>query len=335
MQTLSDAIAEFTGTAAVALFGFLTFLYLGQFFWAYIHGRRTIAIALPNGSQANFNLFKLISIYDHGVRNIWVFAILVLCLPIFLTSMSNLISLIRPPLNDILATQTIDSAPISRPQGKRFFDATNKSLISLDRLISESQRSWIRNFEELGEYPLVVESQLELVEKLQQSMLEARDRDERANDIIRELRRSANVWANSVETSQLPIRVVDRRDMLGSKYIYFLCIACIGVLITLEFSFLHALRVSAQDWIPMLLSALVVDLITLMILVFVVGNPMEWKAQHPDEFTQISFYIASLFALVSSFLILILARTAGALHDGQIEFPVVEEMQQEVPEEGD
>ena len=121
----------------------------------------------------------------------------------------------------------------------------------------------------------------------------------------------------------------------GSHLLYYVCLACVSVLITLEFSYLHTLRISASEWIPMLLAALVIDFMALLTLNFVVGNPNLWPAvldsqssshnvvYHPTFLTNISITIATIFAICSSLSILVLARAAGGLHDGKIEVSAV------------
>ena len=110
---------------------------------------------------------------------------------------------------------------------------------------------------------------------------------------------------------------------LGSKLLYIVSVGCIGVLITLEFSYLHTLRKSAAEWIPMLLVALALDLIFLLILNFVIRNPDSWNPPHPSSFTIAMLILTTIFATISSFSILVLARVAGALHDGQFDIQKV------------
>ena len=110
---------------------------------------------------------------------------------------------------------------------------------------------------------------------------------------------------------------------LMAQYVYYLCLSCISILITLEFSYLHTLRESASDWIPMILSALVLDLIALLGLIFIVGNPNDWVSARPTFVSQVSFGVVTFVAFVSSFFILILARTAGALNDNKIDIKMM------------
>lgn len=100
---------------------------------------------------------------------------------------------------------------------------------------------------------------------------------------------------------------------------YYICIALISVLITLEFSYIHNLRRRAPEWVPFLLVALVLDLTTLLVIIFAVTPPVEWKI-NPSGITRIMMLFTVIFALISTFGVLVLARTASALHDGLIDF---------------
>ena len=104
-----------------------------------------------------------------------------------------------------------------------------------------------------------------------------------------------------------------------SKLLYIVCVGCIGVLMTLEFSYLHTLRKSAAEWVPMLLAALALDLMVLLVLNFVVKNPALWGTYSPAPATVGALSIATSIAILSSFCVLVLARVAGALHDKQID----------------
>ena len=110
-----------------------------------------------------------------------------------------------------------------------------------------------------------------------------------------------------------------------TKWIYFVCISSIGVLITLEFSYLHSLRKSAPEWIPLLLSALVLDLVALILFVFIISHPQTWGINPPLFLTKVVAFVTTLIALGSSLLILIFARTAAALHDGQVSDEIIVE----------
>ena len=119
-----------------------------------------------------------------------------------------------------------------------------------------------------------------------------------------------------------PTNKADERQF--SKTLYFVYISIISVIITLEFSYIQNLRNSASQWTPFLLVALVLDLTALLVFIFGIKHPETW-ATEPAFFTQLMMFITSVAALFSSFLILILSRTAGALHDRQIEFPIIED----------
>ena len=105
------------------------------------------------------------------------------------------------------------------------------------------------------------------------------------------------------------------------RFLYYLCVSCVCVLMTLEFSYLHTLRNSARGWSAMMLAALVLDLMTLLVLLFLVRTPLEWATKEPAVTTQAAFCVATAAAAISSLFILILSRVAGAVFDGQIELP--------------
>lgn len=102
-----------------------------------------------------------------------------------------------------------------------------------------------------------------------------------------------------------------------SAALYFGCLAAIGVIITLELSYVHNLRTSAKEWIPMLVVAIALDIITLLVFFNFVGHPQAWE-RRLDFLTRSIMIAATCFALLSSFLILIYARAAGALAGGQV-----------------
>lgn len=106
------------------------------------------------------------------------------------------------------------------------------------------------------------------------------------------------------------------------RWLYYLSLAVVGVLITLEFSYIHMLRKSAPDWIAMLLSAIVLDFIYLLVLVFVV------RSSHVDKgevggWAFLSIFIATIIALASSLFILLLSRVSGAINDKQFDISTV------------
>ena len=134
--------------------------------------------------------------------------------------------------------------------------------------------------------------------------------------------------------------------------IYHLCLATIGVLITLELSHVYHVRRSASEWIPMLIVAIGLDVLGLLILFGLVKNPSFWlnpqlgidtadASQLLDEEVQEQLQMAvrrdgtlgsltllfmgatTLLAILSSFTILVLARTAAALRDQPINVEAV------------
>lgn len=102
---------------------------------------------------------------------------------------------------------------------------------------------------------------------------------------------------------------------------YFICVAVITVIITLEFSYVHNLRNSAPEWTPFLLVGLVLDFTALLVFTLVVGHPNDWTDKPMSELLILAMLVTTVIAVLSSFVVLVLARTAGALHTGQIGFP--------------
>ena len=304
---------DFSNLAAAYLFGILIAMYVGQLVWAFLQGWQKNRQNMPDSSDAGYNLFNCLPFHDDGLRNIWVFFILAIFLPVFLNSMSNLISLInhRGPIEQSQDLSGIQNAleavsPLELEEVRQLMDLRDSPIVEdiLQALeLRESDLPRLREFMDLSDSPMAqrILTRLESWEAERQRMLEP----------IREVLAS--------DPTQNP----PGSDMPWPKWLYYICLTCIGVLITLEFSYLHTLRRSAPDWLPMLLSALVLDLIAMLVLIFVVGNPDDWKPNYPAATTLQAFLIATGIALLSSLLILVLARTAGALHDKQIEIEKV------------
>ena len=273
-----EAIEEFGNVSAFGLIIFLLVLYFLQIIWTLIQGIQDETRKRKDGRVFKFNLFNCLWKYDDGYRSIWVFFVLTVLLPVFLNSMSDLISILN----------------------NKDYIEESKSLSRLEELMGDSQFMSISQFA-----PILPESEdpTTLMHAIRLMEIGFQQRE-----------KQLETWLNSAK-----IRHNQYSDMLVGKWMYYVCLACIGVLITLEFSYLHALRRNAHDWVPMLLSALVLDLITMLVLIFVVGNPVDWQLGHPDGRTVWAFLIATVVALLSSLLILVLARAKGALRDGQID----------------
>ena len=120
--------------------------------------------------------------------------------------------------------------------------------------------------------------------------------------------------------NMLPLRSDNVTYDRTAAALYYLCLAAIGVIITLELSYVYNLRRSAKDWIAMLVVAIALDIITLLVFFNFLGNPTTWGNESLDTWTRTMMVCTTLLALVSSFLILIFARAAGALADGQVHF---------------
>ena len=307
---------QFANDLAVWLFGFLTLLYFGQMAWAWRQGREEITEQRRKDTPLRYHLADCLRTYDDGIRNIWVFAILAIFLPVFLNSISDLTVLV----NDKTNKRDVASFVPSLEQLQRSLDATR---MQADRSRRESEIIFRREaIRILGED---VVREAEIGTKLRALL------DRLSSTGQRSYERVASDMDNAAAATS---RVIDELQNIspreasipGPKYIYYLCLSFVTILITLEFSYLHSLRRSAPDWIPMLLSALVLDLIALLVLVFVVGNPTDWSYPHPQFLTRVAFGIATIVAVVSSVYILMLARTAGALHDGQIDTSLLAEL---------
>ena len=115
-----------------------------------------------------------------------------------------------------------------------------------------------------------------------------------------------------------PLFGADVYENFATRFSYYLCVSCVCVLMTLEFSYLHTLRKSARGWSAMMLAALVLDLMTLLVLLFLVRTPQDWTSNHPSSWTHAAFCIATFTAAASSLSILILSRVAGAVYDDQV-----------------
>ena len=118
--------------------------------------------------------------------------------------------------------------------------------------------------------------------------------------------------------------------------LYFVYVSAITVIITLEFSYIHNLRNGAPEWIPFLLVAVVLDFTTLLVFAFVLRHPDTWtvavaiQAETAETtsvpfpmgpITQSAMLLTTVIAVLSSIVVLVLARAAGALHANQINFP--------------
>ena len=200
-----------------------------------------------NGKKIQISLYESLKIFDGGLRNIWAFFILVIFVPLFLTSMGNI-----DPVLEVLD-------------------------------MSES-----------------------------------------------------NASCEGAASTNGTVTCNDRTDLIRlnprSSVLYFICLAMVGVLITLEFSYVHNLRNSATEWVPMLLVALALDFATLLALTFVLENPHEWQAGL-NWIVEIMMIVTTFLALLSSFMILVLARMKGALSDPRIVDDIGRELERRISPE--
>lgn len=214
-----DERRAFVGNMAVSTFLILCLLYAGHILFATKRIITPASARRPDGTEGRISIAQAMRYFDGGSSNFWAFLILTLFLPIFLSSLSDVVPALDPDLNKI------------------------------DKAYHE----------------LFISS-------------------------------------------------------LGTQIVYFISVVTISVLITLEFSYIHTLRRSVPDWIPMLLVALAMDFVTLLVFNFIVRHPNHWAVE-PSTFTRLAMILAAIMAFVSSCLILISARTAAALNDGQVDFP--------------
>ena len=108
----------------------------------------------------------------------------------------------------------------------------------------------------------------------------------------------------------------------SSAALYFACLATIGVLITLELSHVYHLRRNANEWIPMLVVAIALDILTLLIFFTLIGHPATWLDTGDGTLTGMLRWMMSIttvIALYSSLVVLVYARAAGALSDEQVD----------------
>lgn len=308
----------FATNAAVTLLVILTALYVVQLSIAVFRTFERTTTRRSDGSDVSVKILDHLTNYHYGLRDAWVFLILALLLPVFLNSMSNLIPLVNYKEKVPALEQLLSNLPNQTPQTVETGDPRPNDLDRLDSILGALEANTSESQSLISSLQRSIDSDAESQRLL--SILSTLDSDE---ELLVQLLRE------SIATLQLRLRDPERPSTGGlefselladvatpqSKWVYHVCLTFIGVLITLEFSYVHTLRRSAPDWIPMLLSALVLDLITLLVLIFVVGNPDDWKGTPPATATQTAYAVATIAAFISSVVILVLARTAGALHD--------------------
>ena len=122
----------------------------------------------------------------------------------------------------------------------------------------------------------------------------------------------ANVWTFFILAIFSPVLLTGLGNILPlvgeedpidrvSAALYFICLASIGVIITLELSYVQLLKRSARDWIPLLVVGIALDVITLVVFFGFVKNPHDWTGALPTG-TRVAMTVATLAALLSSFL---------------------------------
>ena len=147
-----------------------------------------------------------------------------------------------------------------------------------------------------------------------------------------------NVWAFFLLAVFCPVLLTGIGDMIPltsdnsgyndgfSTVLYFACLATIGVLITLELSHVYHLRRSANEWIPMLVGAIGLDILALLVFFTLIGHPAMWLDVWDETLAsrmRWAMFITTGLALYSSFVVLVYARAAGALLDDQVDLAAV------------
>ena len=214
-----DDLRIFAGNVTVVAFAVLFVLYATQIIVAASRARIPVLAKRQDGSEGRISIHQAAKYFDDGLLNNWTFFVLVFFLPIFLSSISDVV-------------------PVLNPNLERIEDSYHQRFVS----------------------------------------------------------------------SSL------------SQVVYFMSIATISVLLTLEFSYINNLWKNASEWIPTLLAALALDFANLLVLNFFVQQPNQWTFT-PSAYTQSAMIMAAVLAFCATFLILICARTAAALNAGQIDFP--------------
>ena len=291
---------EFRNNVAVVLFVILTVLYVIQFWLAWT--KTQTAIEGPTSTteanteahekdseQQTRTLRSYLKQYEGGLRrNAWVFCILAVLLPIFLNSSSALNKLVNyemPP--QVLGARLADSPEIqellrsleealARKARERttIVDSISSQEASNSRFVVDALQDFESPQRESAA-PLFIG----LRERLQLQSIAMQDNLTSLQLLDTDLFTEIQVILLSLASSEVHVEQDTYKPW--PEWLYYVCLALIGVLITLEFSYLHTLRRSAAAWIPMLLSALVLDLITLLVFIFVIGNPHFWQPTYP------------------------------------------------------
>ena len=169
---------------------------------------------------------------------------------------------------------------------------------------------------------------------------------------------AANAWIFAILTIFFPVLLNVMGNLHGalavgtlgwSTLLYYACMAGVSVIIALEFSYVYNLRDSASNWTPVLLVAIVLDIVTLLVLFLVVDHPHSWarafsetqglrsetsnaavaelQLAGPSTPTVLAMFLATGVALTSSAMIIVFARAAGAVVDGRVKAAAVEKRQ--------
>ena len=241
--------ADFRAYVAHGLFVVFFVFYVVQSTIAGRRAFRKVPLYRTDGAKHQVRLVNALRVLDGGWHNVWTFFMLVIFVPVFFSSLLDVVQL-----------------------------ATDEDLFFITKEPVESEPASVPGTEVSGQ----------------------------GSDPLTQLALGADG-----DASQTPVG--EQQSKGWQATIYFFCISAIVVLITLEFSYIHNLRRSATEWISVLQVALAVDIATLLTLAFLVGHPQEWTAV--SSITAAFMVTTTSAALLSSFTILLLARTEGALTD--------------------
>ena len=101
LRKVRDALQAFANIVAVVVFIVLYALYTVQMFVAIRRASRPVSAKRRDGSKVSISILQAVSYFDGGLSHIWPFLILTFCLPIFLSSISDVVPVLYPSLDKI------------------------------------------------------------------------------------------------------------------------------------------------------------------------------------------------------------------------------------------
>lgn len=102
-------------------------------------------------------------------------------------------------------------------------------------------------------------------------------------------------------------QILSTNGLEHAASVYYFCIALLVVFITMEVSFLLNLRDIGGPWVPMLLAALAIDLISLYFFNRM-GNPLGWEGSSFEKGTTGFMFWVGVFCFLSSFMTILFSR---------------------------